>query len=127
MIDEKARRLPGFNEDESVPVAFGDGQEWYLPRPTVDVFASFATTPPTEVTSSSFGADFDAMVKAVSASDDGFFPAVAALAADLLRRNYDLSDAELSGLLRYKRGDKESSDWIGEVLAVANGNGAPKA
>lgn len=126
MLDETAKRLPGFNEDESVPVTFGDDQDWYLPRPTFDIFATFSGGKAAREVSCSFGPEFQALLKAVQDSDDDFFPAVATLAADLLRRNYDISDDELPSLLRYRVGPDRPL-WIGGVLSVANGNDAPKA
>lgn len=127
MLDEKAKRKPDFNEDESVPVEFGDGQEWFLPRPTVDVFALFAGGKATRSVQSSFGPEFDAKVAGIEKTDGGdFFSAVAELGADLLLRNYDLTDADLSAIFRFRVGSDQEK-WMGSVLSVANGREAPKA
>lgn len=124
-IDEKSRRLPTFDDQESVPVVFGDGQEWFLPRPHINVFALFADGKARRETSNSFGQEFQAKIARVDLTDE--FADVCDLAADLLRRNYDLPDADLSALLRYDSRDEDSRSWMTAVYSVALGLDAPKA
>jgi hypothetical protein len=44
MLSEISRRRASFDPARSVPVRFGDGCEWCIPRPSVEVFACFSGT-----------------------------------------------------------------------------------
>jgi hypothetical protein len=51
---------------------------------------------------------------------------IASLAAYMLRWHYDLSDADLDGLLAFRAADEKSLNWLQEILAIATGRSGPK-
>ena len=57
---------------------------------------------------------------------DAQIVAVASLAAHLLCWHYELTDAELDGLLAFRAADERSLDWLRQVFAVATGRSGPK-
>lgn len=102
-FDERERRRPSFDPD-SVPADFG-GTTLYLPKPRLTIRrrhdeAGRSVAVPWR----SFGPDFDGLVEAVAqASESGSVVALASglfdLAADLIRRNYDVTEDDLDALL----------------------------
>lgn len=85
-----------------------------------------------------FGADFDALVDRVEAASAGTMIELAAalidLAADLIRRNYDLTEDELDGLLMLDPagfgGDSIPEPWAtvwGIACSVPKSSGAGPA
>lgn len=130
-FDERGRRRPGFDPD-SVPVDLG-GARLYLPRPRLTIrrrhdergrsIADPART---------FGADYDALVEAVTGADGmaGLAAALFDLTADLLRRNYEVSEDELDRLLSIDPSEWRGADGVPEpwatVWEVARGLG-PKS
>jgi hypothetical protein len=126
MILESERRRDTF-QGASVPIVLADGQAWCFPKPFVQL------TPRIEGgkfvdsdVSTHFGAEFDAMTATLAEADAIAASMVFPIAVFLLRWNYDLTDAELSGLLVFRLGDDESTERFEAILAVAQGN-APKA
>lgn len=129
-FDEKARRLPTFDPD-SVPADFG-GVTLHLPRPRVMIRRRRVPGGASrgEVIRT-FGPAFDALIDAVElASAAGDVTDLAAalfdLGEDLLRRNYNLTDEELDGLLTFDPMGGMSEPWA-TVWAVALGGGKPAA
>ena len=130
MIDETAKRKPNFDERNAAPVVLADGQTWWIPKPWLEVRPVFrggrAVTAHRVLTC---GAELDGLVEAISDSEDlnGQVMAAASLAAHLLCWHYELTDADLDGLLAFRCGDEQSIDWLKEVFAVATGRSGPKA
>jgi hypothetical protein len=130
MIDEKARRKPEFDESNAVWIALADGSRWALPKPWLEVHASFrqgravATYPVL-----TYGPELDELVDAIGACRDNaaLIIGAASLGALLLRRHYDLSDDDLDRLFAVRVGDPTSWDWVQAVIDVATGSGGPRS
>jgi hypothetical protein len=129
MIHEITRRRPSFNPAKSVPVVFADGCTWWLPKPRVTVRPVFKNGRTVNVDGRclrfphiGYGDDdIDALLALIAETDDpgSIVELVATLAAELLRRNYDLSDAELDELLCIRPADPASLGWLKAVVEVA--------
>jgi hypothetical protein len=123
-IPEPARRRDDFDARGCEWVALADGQRWALPLPWVELRAHFrGGKAVAAIPAVSYGADVDALLEAIAGCHD---PAVllsgaATLAAELLRRNYELSDAELDALLAFRGGAPDATAWARDVLEVATG------
>lgn len=129
MIDEKGKRKAGFDEAESVEVEFGDGQSWFLPRPRYTLRAVREGTSAKSRLCSSFGPEFDALMEAAQSNED-YYGGAGMVAADLLMRNYDLTEDEAWSLLSFDFDPDDPrvfvDNWPGWAIAVANGRHAPK-
>lgn len=127
-FDEKARRLPTFDPD-SVPAGFG-GVTLYLPRPRVMIRRRRGEDGKSQaVVTRTFGPAYDGLIDAVElASTAGDVTDLAAalfeLAADLLGRNYSLTEEELDGLLAFDPMGGMREPWA-TVWAVALGGSKP--
>ena len=75
------------------------------------------------------GPELDGLVEAMAECEDldSQVIAVASLAAYLLCWHYELTDAELDGLLAFRAADETSLNWLREVFAIATGRSGPKA
>jgi hypothetical protein len=114
MIDEKARRKPGFTP--GVGVVLADGQEWTFALPRLRV------TPGRRVDGSGFHAELGRVGladyprwAAIIAGDDPvpnreYWDIRVAAGATLLLANYDLSDDELASLLVWVSADPASEE-----------------
>lgn len=128
MIDEKAKRKPGFVPDAaSEGIQLADGQVWYFAKPVVEFFPSFVDGRATFGATATFGADFDAKVKALDDATRAaeYYPALFTLAMDLLGRNYDLTESDHATILRFRAGDPASTEAESAIFSVALGV-APK-
>jgi hypothetical protein len=122
-IDQATRRTDGFDQG-SHWIALADGQRWGFPRPWLEVRAAFNGGKPVGTCAVvTYGHATDQLLAAIGACDDAAarICGAATLAAALLRLNYELLDAELDGLLAFRRGDPASLAWVGAVLEVATG------
>ncbi len=136
-IDEMARRRPDFLD--GVPVRLADGQQWVLPKPKArfafagDGYSVQLSCGPTITDEDrAYQAAYDAHNAATEADESTFRDIVSAqmrLAGALLRRNYQLSDDELSSLIvfAYDETDAAYFEIKETVLSIALGRGAPKA
>jgi hypothetical protein len=129
MLDEQAKRRETCDPRNSVPVRLADGQAWLIPKPWLEVHASFdggkaARTWPCLT----YGPELDALVQAMGQCEDNaaLLIGAASLGAYLLGVNYDLADAELDGLFAFRSGDPDSWNWAREVMDVATGASGPK-
>jgi hypothetical protein len=130
VLDEKTKRKPNFDERNAVPVRLADGQSWFVPKPWLEIRPVFrGGKPVSSYRVLTCGPELDRLVEAMSdAADlDAQVSAIASLAAHLLLWHYDLTDAELDELLRFRCSDPASLDWMREVFAVATGRSGPKA
>jgi hypothetical protein len=129
MLDEKPRRKEGFDPRNSVPVVLADGQEWYVPKPWLEVHPVFRDG---KAQSSypvlTYGPELDAIVKTLGGCDENsaLLMGAASLGAHLLLQNYHLSDADLDQLFVFRIGDSLSRDWAMLVLQIATGQSGPK-
>ena len=130
MIDEASKRKPNFDERNAAPVVLADGQTWFIPKPWLEVRPVFrggrAVTAYPVLT---YGPELDGLVEAMADCENlsAQVTAIASLAAYLLRWHYELADADLDGLLAYRRADDRSLKWMTDVVDIATGNSGPKA
>lgn len=129
MLDEAAKRKPNWSERNSAPVVLADGQSWWVPKPWLEIRPVFrggravsAYPVPTQ------GPELDELVDAMAECEDraGQVMAAASLAAHLLCWHYELTDAELDGLLAFRLLHDESAEWMREIFAIATGQSGPK-
>ena len=131
VIFEEDRRRKDWIEGRNILLE--NDQEWSFPLPVIAITLSLdgsepISGPDTKDTSRRFSKSFfdrsEALLEFVrSKADDGltlldYAKAILPLAADLLRRNYDLSDAEIVKLLTFVPGnDRNAKMWddIGRV------------
>jgi hypothetical protein len=125
MIDEASRRKPCFDIASSAPVTLADGQAWHIPKPWLEVRPVFQNGRAVDTRPAlTIDAEFDMLKQAViDAEGEAIILAGANLAADMLRRHYQLDDTELGSLLAFREG----AVWIKEIMQVANGFNGPKA
>jgi hypothetical protein len=129
MLNEKAKRRETFDERNSVPIVLADGQSWAIPKPWLEIRASFeGGKARTSYPALTYGPELDALVKAIGECRDNvaLLCGVASLAAYLVSRNYDLSDDDLDRLFAFRLGDAESWEWARAVMDVATGRSGPK-
>lgn len=135
MLDEKALRRPEWSEGEWIKL--GDGGQWCLPKPTLrefrPVFSPDGGAKFAGASLKTFGAGHLSRLDDLLDTEPGVeqIEKVAALGADLIRRNYDLDDEQLGTLLPYvitEAGDleEECHDMWQSICNVAAGVGRPK-
>lgn len=130
MLDERDHRREGIDIDRSVPVRMGDGGEWLLPKPWVEVHPIFDGGRPVDRwLVFTYGPELDGLIRAIAEAEDGSMRILAAvgLGAHLLLRNYDLSDDQLAEVLVFRCHDPESESMVRAILDVATGRTGPKA
>ena len=130
MLDETAKRKPNFDAANSVPVVLADGQAWAVPKPWLEIRPVFRDGRAASAWPAySYGPDLDRLVERVAEAElfTNQVAAVATLAAELLRHQYELSDPDLDQLLAYRRDDPVSIEWTGQVIEIATGRSGPKA
>ncbi len=121
---ESTRRHPKFDDKHSVPVQLSDGQFWFIPKPWYEIRPIFQDGLAVDYNSCfTHGSELDDLIETISASDDFALRTLASvgLAAYLLKRNYDLSDEDLSDILIYRAGDPQSELMLREIIDVAMG------
>jgi hypothetical protein len=124
MLDEVRKRKPDLAEHDSVRITFADGQAWAIPKPFLEIRPAFRNgIAESAYCCLTYGYPVDGLVAAVAVLDgiDQIASVVATIAADLLRRNYDLVGDEFDRLLAYRVDDTESVKWIERVIEVATG------
>lgn len=130
MIDERTRRKPGFDERDAVWITLADGGRWAVPRPWLEIRASFrdgrAVSNHPVLT---YGAELDELVRVIDEcrDDAALLIAAASLGAYLLCHHYDLSDEDLDGLFAVRIGDPPSWDWARAVIDVATGTSGSRS
>lgn len=130
MSDERAKRKPEFDERNSVWITLADGARWAIPKPWLEVHASFrggrAVSSHPVLT---YGPELDELVGAIGECRDNaaLIIAAASLGAYLLRHQYELSDEELDRLFAVRVGDPTSWDWARAVLDVATGTNGSRS
>ena len=128
MLDEKALRREGWDEEKGSLVTLADGQDWLFVRPVVRLHPRYKDGVKTLAYRSNLGPEFDAMRQAVESSrtedGDGFALAVLDLGVYLLGLTYDLSLDDRADLVGWS--PSGGDDILGTILTIANGGGAPK-
>jgi hypothetical protein len=125
MIDERSRRREEFQE-ASAWVKLADGNEWAIPKPYISIFPSFVDGKAVNgFRHLTYGPDLDAHMEAIREEEEPIdrLLLVLTLGAYLLRRNYDLTDAELDDLFVYRFDDERSAEMVKAILDVAAGRG----
>src|SRR5262245_47327802 len=130
MTDERAKRKPGFVERNSAWITLADGGRWAVPKPWLEVHASFrggrAVSSEPVLT---YGPELDGLVGAIGECRDNaaLLIAAASLGAYLLRHHYDLSDGELDRRFAGRVGDPSSWDWVKALIDVATGTAGSRS
>lgn len=124
---ERYRRKPDMDPSRSTPIKLADGQEWYLPRPMIELRPHFKDGEAVRLSRFlTCGEDLDRMIEGISQAEDGVtrLLAVLRLGGDLLLRNYDLTQGELEQLFRYRIDDHtgQSEEMVTAIIDVATGN-----
>jgi hypothetical protein len=135
MIDEMACRRPEFNEEGSISVTLADGQQWFFPRPAVELYpkgpdGKFGSR-------TSLGPDFDRAIDAMiavprvdaEADPDGAMEAEALyiecqfrVAAIMLSRNYEIPDDGWREILRFSYQIDTYRQMWDDIFTVARGS-----
>lgn len=125
---EKYRRKTDLNLESCVPIQLADGQEWYFPRPMIELRPRFDGSKPISLSRYvTWGEDLDDLLLAVSnattADGDAIILAVLRLGGDMLLQNYDLTQEELQQLFRYRIDDPtgNSDEMFRTIIEVATG------
>lgn len=127
--DEPSLRRPEFRG--GVPITLGDGRPWTFPPPELDALCVTLDGDgrPTVAPASRFGAAYDDLVDAYLEAEPGLgeLTALAALAVDLLGRNYALEPRDYRRLLRFVPGESPEGEasramWH-DISGVALGRG----
>lgn len=127
--DEPSLRRPDFAG--GVPIMLSDGRAWTFPRPEMSdlYFRPGPDGKPALAAGLTFGPEYEELVEEYLAADDGAaeLKALAALAMDLLSRNYALGPADFRALLRVRRagdpGEAENRAMWEAIADVALGRG----
>jgi hypothetical protein len=111
-VTETAMRRPTF--EPGIAIKLDDGQEWEFPRPRVKWRMVLREDVRVLAGRTHFGPEFDEMRERLNAAenDGDYLMASFTVAAWLLRRNYDLTEAEALDLLAYDTEDEANqSAW----------------
>lgn len=118
---ESECRRPDANWDDTVPIVLADGQTWHFPKPYVDCVPTFTDGKASITFESEFKPFFDRMDSAELAMDA--LIARCELERFMLLKLYDLSDADLSSILRWRTSSDADNERRQEILNVAMGIG----
>jgi hypothetical protein len=129
MLDEKTLRKPGFRDGPQVKLA--DSQEWTFPRPRFRIFP--VDDPNGQVVPGyrpTYGGAFDRMLEvffgAADCTTGELFEMRFKAAGELLRRNYELSTADLATLLFYEEDAPESEARWKDIDSILVGSSPAK-
>ena len=122
MIDEASKRRAEWVEGNAFKLA--DGQLWHFQEPRIEAYPTFDNGKVHLGLSTHLGPEFDAVVNEIAEAETltDEIKLAFGMAAFMLRANYDLSDAELSTLLRYRVGDEASKTLYSGIVDIALGN-----
>ena len=128
MLDEKALRKPGFSEGYGVVLA--DNQTWIFPKPRIRFRPRVGPDGRVEVGGGpSFGPEYDGSLDVLFGvtEADGLeqLRVKFEMAVRLLQSNYELTAADLAGLIVLEPGDETSEDRWDQLANVVMGI-APK-
>jgi hypothetical protein len=131
MLDEVALRKPEFQE--GVRVKLGDGQEWSFPLPklrmvpkrngTGEIVVDYRIGPGY---GSTIQKSFALFWTPVEEEPENAWQIRFAAAADLLQKNYSITDDDLADLIYLDRADPESLALWHDISMVLAGVGRPK-
>jgi len=124
MLDERALRRPTFSE--GYPVRLADGQEWVFPKPRIRFRPRVGGDGRVEVAGGAgFGPEFDSSIDVlygvVEAEGIEQLRIKFEMAIRLLRANYELTDAEIGGLVVYEPADPAAVERWQELERVLLG------
>lgn len=123
---EKFRRRDGLNLEACTPIRLADGQEWYFPRPMLELNPTFINGDVVHLTNClTSGSELDLLIQMIAEASEpkDQIAKIMTLGALLLLRNYDLTDDELSKLfiLRIRDDVDETQETRAQIMNVATG------
>lgn len=127
-LDEAALRRPDFIGGN--PILLCDNQEWYFPRPCLEMTPMFGEGDRFFVgVSTTLGTAFDDLVVSLDGNPEtgeesigfGYIDAMMRVAVWMLRRNYTLSNQDLSTLLKLRTEDDENDAMWKSIMCTAKG------
>lgn len=121
---EKFRRRPNVILEAAVPVMLADGQEWYFPRPILELRPMFRQGKPHKFAPYvTWSDELDELIAAIGKATNRGLQILATLrlGGELLLRNYDLTDDELEVLFRYRVDDEASDRMMQAITEVVTG------
>ena len=121
---EQSRRKPDVDIELCTPITLADGQEWYFPRPWLEIVPVFENGKAIDRNRMlTCGPELDYLLEKIATEEDpaGEIMATMTLGGFLLLRNYDLADDELSLLFVYRPNDPASQDMIRSIIDAATG------
>ena len=122
---EASRRKPDVDLDICTPIMLADGQEWWLPRPWLEIVPHFENGKAV-ARSKLFtcGPELDLLLEAIGQEEDPAKEILATLTLGgfLLLRNYDLADEDLERLFVYRPRDPVSQEMLRSIINVATGS-----
>lgn len=120
-LDEKTLRSE--NWKDGLPITLCDGQPWHFPKPTTEFLINDEGTAFEPVGRHTFGQTYWQLHEEWLESDG--FPdtlnAMVKIAVYLLKRQYDLSNQQVSTLLRFIPEDDENQEMWKSIAEVASG------
>lgn len=126
---EQYRRKADLDLEICTPIILADGQEWYFPRPWLEIVPIFRDGKAVDRSKLlTCGPELDLLLESIAEEEDPAreILAVMTLGGFLLLRNYDLTDDELSQLFIYRPRDPASQDMLRSIIEVATGGGGMK-
>jgi hypothetical protein len=120
---EKHRRKPEFDPEGCVAIRLDDGQEWYFPRPYLEINPVFHEGKViNSIRCLTCGPELDLLIQMIGREDDALerIHKIMTLGAFLLLRNYDLLDNELAQLFVF-RNKPEGFECLNWIMDVATG------
>lgn len=122
-IIERYRRKDTCRPERCTPIVLG-AQTFFLPHPWLEirpVFVGGKATLGSQVYT--WGAELDTLLDLIAAEPDpaSRIFAILTLAALMLQRNYDLTDAECEHLLIYRSDDPASREMVDTIMSAATG------
>lgn len=120
-LDEKSLRSE--NWKDGIAITLCDGQDWYLPKPTTEFLINDEGTGLEPIGRHTFGQTYWRLHEEWIASD-GFqdtLNAMIKIAVYLIKRQYELTNQQVSTLLRFIPEDEENQEMWKSIAEVASG------
>src|SRR3954454_25320840 len=121
---EQYRRKVDLDLEICAPIKLADGQEWYFPRPWLEIVPIFRDGKAVDRSKLlTCGPELDLLLESIAEEEDPAreILAVITLGGFLLLRNYDLTDEELEEPSIYRPPYPASQNMIASIIEVGSG------